>query len=104
MGKFKVELLYPAWLDLDAISDFHLNEVGPVSAKKITDSILAVLERLELFPLSCPFVPYKELAERGFRMLVCGKYLCIYVFIDNKVYVHHIVAAAINYPVLFNEI
>ena len=103
MGDYDVELLNPAWNDLDAISDFHLNEVGPKSARKITDKILNSLERLESFPLSCPFIPYKELAERGYRMLVCGKYVCIYELVGKTVYVHHIVAAATNYPTLFKE-
>ena len=101
MGEYDVELLNPAWLDLDAISDYHLLEVGPDSARKITDKILAALERLESFPLSCPLVPYRELADKGYRMLVCGKYVCIYTFNGKKVYVHHIVAAATNYPALF---
>ena len=101
MNEYQVELLGPAWLDLDAISDFHLSEVGPASARKITDKILNALERLESFPLSCPLVPYNELAEKGYRMLVCGKYVCIYNMIGNTVYVHHIVVAATNYPALF---
>lgn len=101
MGEFRVELLNPAWHDLDAISDFHLLNVGPDSARKITDKILNALERLESFPLSCPLVPYSGLAEKGYRMLTCGKYVCIYELIDNAVYVHHIVPAATNYPALF---
>ena len=101
MLSYTVEILTPAWHDLDTISDYHLFEVGPESAKKITDKILAALERLKSFPLSCPLVPYKELAERGFRMLNCGKYVCIYKPQGNIVYVHHIVAAATNYPALF---
>ena len=101
MHEYRVELLKPAWFDLDAIADYHLYEVGPDSAKKITDKILDALERLESFPLSCPLAPYKELADKGFRMLVCGKYVCIYELVNKIVYVHHIVAAATNYPALF---
>ena len=103
MAEYSVELLNPAWNDLDAISDFHLFEVGPNSARKITDKILNSLERLESFPQSCPLAPYKELADKGYRMLVCGKYVCIYEIIGKTVYVHHIVAAATNYPALFDE-
>ena len=101
MANYNVELSNPAWLDLDAISDFHLAEVGPKSARKITDKILNALERLESFPLSCPLVPHRALADKGHRMLVCGKYICIYELIGSVVYVHHIVAAATNYPALF---
>ena len=101
MAKYKVKLLSPAWLDLDALADYHMLKVGPDSARKITDKILSALERLESFPMSCPMVPYRELAEQGYRMLVCGKYVCIYKLIDNDVFVHHIAAAATNYPDLF---
>jgi len=101
MGEYNVELLSPAWRDLDAISDFHLLEVGPESARRITDKILSALERLEIFPFSCPLVPYSELAEKGYRVLVCGKYVCLYYVIEKTVYIHHIVAAAVNYPALF---
>ena len=101
MPKYKVELLPHAWFDLEAISDYHLREVGPDSARKITDKILTSLRRLEAFPRSCPLAPHPELAERGYRILVCGKYLCIYQLLGDTVYVHHIVAAATNYPSLF---
>jgi len=101
MDEYNVCLLNPAWLDLDAISDYHLHEVGPISARKITNKILSALERLKYFPLSCPLLPFDELAEKGYRMLVCGKYVCIYKFDGKNVYVHHIVAAAANYPALF---
>ena len=101
MAKYKVVLLSPAWVDLDTIADYHLLEAGPDSARKITDKILTALERLESFPLSCPVVPYRELAEQGFRMLVCGKYVCIYKLNGHMVHIHHIVAATINYPALF---
>jgi len=102
MGKYNVELLATAWLELDAISDYHLYEVGPDSARKITDKILNALKRLESFPLSCPSAPYKELADQGFRALVCGKYVCIYRVHGKIVYVYHIAASASNYPALFN--
>lgn len=101
MTGYKVEILSPAWLELDVISDYHLYTVGIDSARKITDKILTDIERLETFPLSCPLAPYKELADQGYRLLVCGKYVCIYMLIGNVVYIYHIVAAATNYPALF---
>ena len=101
MARHEVELLAPAWLDLEAISEYHLLVVGPNSARKITDKILNNLKRLESFPLSCPLVPYGELADQGYRMLICGKYICIYKLIGNTVFIYHIAAAASNYPALF---
>jgi hypothetical protein len=101
MKKYKVELLNPAWIDLDTIANYHLHEVGLKSACKITDKILSSLEQLEAFPFSCPLVPYKELAALGYRMLVCEKYICLYKISGYIVYVHHITPAAADYPVLF---
>jgi len=98
---YKIKLLNPAWLDLDAIADYHMLTVGADSARNITNKILSALERLKSFPLSCPFVPYKELAEQDYRMLVCGKYICIYKIFDDTVFVYHIAASASNYPALF---
>ena len=103
MRKYRVELLNPAWIDLDFISDYHMLEVGPESARKITAKVLDALERLEQFPLSCPLAPYKELAEQEYRVLVCGKYVCIYKLIGDTVFVYHIAAAASNYPALFKK-
>ena len=101
MPEYKVELLGPAWIDLDTIADFHMLTVGPNSARKITDNILNALERLETFPLSCPLAPYKELAEQDYRVLICNKYVCVYKLIGDTVFVYHIAAAASNYPALF---
>ena len=101
MPKYTVELLNPAWQDIDAISDFHMSEVGPKSAKKITDKIFSAIERLESFPKLYPLAPYKELADKGFRILVIEKYICIYKLQGKVVYIHHIVAGSTNYTALF---
>ena len=101
MVTYEVELLDPAWFDLEAIADYHLVVVGASSARNITDKILNSLKRLESFPLSCPLVPYCELAEQGYRLLVCGKYVCIYRLIGDTVFIYHIAASAANYPALF---
>ena len=38
---YEVELLAPAWLELDAIADYRMETVGPSSAQRITEKILA---------------------------------------------------------------
>jgi hypothetical protein len=63
----------------------------------MTDEIFNALERLEEFPLSCPYVPDEELKRQEYRMLVCGKYLCIYKLIGNTVTVYHIAHGASEY-------
>ena len=100
MPKYRVELLNPAWNELDIISDFHLATAGPASAKKITDKIFVSLERLETFPLSAPYVPDKQLKEKEYRMLVCGKYVCIYRLIGEVVYIYHIANSRMEYSKL----
>jgi len=52
MQEYKLEILIPAWSELDEISEYHLLMVGPVSAKRITDNLLLSLERFTSYPLS----------------------------------------------------
>lgn len=101
MPKYRLEILPPAWAELDEIASFHLQAVGVNSARNITDKILTALSRLEDFPLVCPYVPDDELRAQDYRMLVCGKYLCIYRLVGDCVFVYHIVAGARKYPKLF---
>nr|WP_319489318.1 type II toxin-antitoxin system RelE/ParE family toxin [uncultured Caproiciproducens sp.] len=97
MAICKIEILAPAWRELDEIASYHLLVVGKISAKKITDRILGALERLEEFPLSCPYIPDAELKSQEYRMLVCDKYVCIYRVIGDIVYVYHIAHGATEY-------
>jgi toxin ParE1/3/4 len=97
MPKFKVEILEPAWRELEEIADYHLLMVGPISAKKIMDRILGALERLKEFPLSCPHVPDNELKGQDYRMLICDQYLCIYRLVGDVAYVYHIAHGSTEY-------
>ena len=101
MANFRLEILSPAWKELDEIASYHFLVVGPISARKITDKILNALSNLEEFPLSCPYVPDTELRDADYRMLVCDKYVCIYRLIGEVVYVYHIVNGASEYSKLF---
>ena len=97
MPKCKLEILGIAWKELEEIADYHLLVVGPVSARKITDRILAALERLETFPLSGPYVPDNELKAQDYRMLLCDEYVCVYRLIDDMIHVYHIAHGATEY-------
>ena len=97
MPKCKIEILAPAWKELEEIAEYRLLMVGRISAKKITDRILNALERLEEFPLSCLYVPDTELKSQDYRMLVCDKYVCIYRLLGDTVYVYHIAHGATEY-------
>lgn len=101
MPKYKVEILPPAWVELNYIAEYHLHAVGVESARNITDKILSSLERLGKFPLSCPYAPDEDLKLQEYRMLVCGKYVCFYRLIGSTVYVYHIVHGSREYSKLF---
>lgn len=101
MAKFRLEILSPAWKELDEIASYHFLVVGPASARRVTDKILDALSRLQEFPLSCPYAPDAELRDADYRMLVCDKYVCIYRLIGEVVYVYHIVNGASEYSKLF---
>jgi len=101
MPKVRLEILAPAWRELDEIATYHLQAVGPDSARKITNRILGALSRLEDYPLSCTYVPDEELKNQDYRMLICGKNVCIYRIIGDIVFVYHIVHGATEYSKLF---
>ena len=97
MKKYKVEFLPAAWRDIDEISNYYLKKVGPKSAKRIFDRIIKAIERLEIFPLSCPLIRDEKLSADGYRILVCDDYICIYRLIDDIVYIYHIANGKTNY-------
>jgi toxin ParE1/3/4 len=102
MQEYKLKILVPAMNELLQIADNHLMLVGPVSAKKITDLIFDSLEKLKQFPLSGAPIWDDELATKGYRVVVCKKYIAVYRLIKDTVYVYHIVHGATDYPKLFN--
>ena len=81
-----------------------MNLVGPNSARKITNLILDTLSRLEMFPLSGYIPQDKELRGNGYRLVIAGKYICIYRLILETVFVYHIAHSASNYPVTFKRL
>ena len=70
MPNLSVEFLQAAWRDLDRISEFHLREVGPVSAETIMSKILDGIDILGAHPYAGPLHPDPELARQEYRKLV----------------------------------
>jgi plasmid stabilization system protein ParE len=104
MGKkYELELLTPAQCELEEIGRVHLEIVGPLSARKITDRIYSALEKLKTFPDLGIACRDKNLAAAGYRMLICGNYLCFYRKTDNIVFVYHIVDGRTDYPKLLSD-
>lgn len=95
MSKHKVRLLTEARLQLRDIAAYHLLNVGPQSARKITDRILDAIDKLEDFPEMGTRLPGKRLD--GYRMLVVDRYLCFYHIEGDTVYVSHIVHSSTDY-------
>ena len=101
MQECKLKILTAALNELSQIAQDHLILVGPVSAEKITDYILESLERLKIFPLSGLLINDDELGRKGYRILVCKKYICVYRLIEDTVFIYHIMHGVTDYPKLF---
>ncbi len=97
----KVNILPTSWEDLKKIEDYYLLQFGVESALKVTDSILNSIERMEFFSDSGSLTPDKWLNQRGYRMVICGRYVSIYRQIENIVYVYHIADTQTEYTKLF---
>ena len=98
MAEYRVEISLAAWQDIDKISDFHLAMAGAASAQKITDKILDTLELLGSFPYMGAQHPDPALAQREFRKVICGDYVCVYKVLETSVYVYRIVNGKTDYP------
>jgi len=102
--QYRLELLAPAQRELEEIARVHLTLVGPVSARKITDRIYAALRKLETYPNLGIVCRDKQLAAMGYRILICGNYLCFYRQIGTVVFVCHIVDGRTDYPKLLSDL
>jgi len=103
-NQYKLELLAPAQRELEKIARVHLALVGPLSARKITDSIYDALENLKTYPNMGITCRDKQLASVGYRVLICGNYLCFYRCISTAVFVYHIVDGRADYPKLLSDL
>ncbi len=103
-AKYKLELLAPAQRELEEIALVHLELVGLDSARYITDRIFASLEMLKVYPNIGIACRDKQLAAEGYRLLICGHYLCFCRLIANTVFVYHIVDGRADYPRLLSNL
>lgn len=101
MDDYVLVLLPEAFDDLDAIGDFYQENVGPISAQKITDKLLDAMEMLSSFPHLGPLHSDPELAEKDYRKLVLNQtYVAVYKVMDRQVVVYRVVNGASDYPQL----
>ncbi|MFZ3132292.1 MAG: type II toxin-antitoxin system RelE/ParE family toxin [Desulfosporosinus sp.] len=102
--KFKLELLTLAQRELEEIALVHMELVGVESACKITDRIYGTLDYLRSHPNMGMACMDKMLRSEGYRMLICGHYLCIYRQLGETVFVYHIVDGRANYTRLLADL
>ena len=98
---YKVEILPTAWEDLKKIEDWYAIQFDVETAIKVSDHILEVIERLELFPDSGTMTPDIWLNKQGYRMVICKKHVAIFSKVDKSVYVYHIADTQTEYTKLF---
>ena len=96
--KYKLELLRPAQRELEEIALVHMELAGVESARKITDRIFKALEHLRSHSHMGIECRDEILRWAGYRMLICGHYLCIYRLLGKTIFVYHIVDGRTNYP------
>jgi len=99
--KIKIIILEPARNDILQIAQYHLEQVGPASAKKITDRLMDAIDRLAAFSLMGQTHPDPLLAAQGYRKLIAAEpYVCIYKALENRVNIYRVVNSAMDYPKL----
>ena len=98
---YKVEILPAAWEDLKRIEDWYIVSFGAETALKVSNHILDVLERLEIFLDSGSMTPDPWLNQQGYRMIICGKHVAVYRKIEKSVYIYHIADTQTEYTKLF---
>lgn len=103
-ANYKLELLRPAQRELEEIALVHMELAGVESARKITDRIYRALEHLRSYSYMGVECRDETLRRAGYRMLICGHYLCIYRLLGKTVFVYHIVDGRTNYPQLLMEL
>ncbi|MGN1031704.1 MAG: type II toxin-antitoxin system RelE/ParE family toxin [Butyricicoccaceae bacterium] len=97
--KANIVYLAPAREDILNIARYHLDQVGPKSAKQITDTILNSIDRLSYFPLLGPLHPDPVLAEKGYRKLIVkSPYVCVYRVFTDCVRIYRIINGMTDYP------
>lgn len=94
----QVRILQAAWEDISNIADYHLREVGPNSAERITNKLLDAIALLSSNAYLGPLHNDSVLQQRGFRKLVAGKYVCVYRVDEGVPTVYRVFWGGSDYP------
>lgn len=87
---YEIKILPKAQDDLKEIRNWYLGEFGENTANKVVEKILNSISVLEMFPDSGSLTPDNYLNDKGYRMVICEKFISIYKHIDKKIYIYHI--------------
>lgn len=98
---YKVEYLPSAMEELENIQDWYAYKFDNKTAKKVSDSIMDIIDRLEMVPNSGSPTPDDVLNSIGYRMVITGGYVAIYRLIDETVLIYHIASTKTEYTKLF---
>jgi plasmid stabilization system protein ParE len=82
---------------LEAIFDKHLELVGVNSACNIKKKIEKSINVLSVTPYIGKLIGEETLDRIGFRRIVCGNYICVYLISDNTVYIADLIDGRTDY-------
>ena len=103
MADLQIVYTEEALQDMLAISDYHFDKVGEISALRAIDALQEHINKLAQFPRMGEEHPDVYLNALGFRKLVHGNHIVVYKIDPEKVIVERIVWASSNYPELFRQ-
>ena len=99
MDNYKVKIYPSAKRDLlDVIR--YLNQLSPKAALDYYDKLTEEIAGLSQMPLRCPVARDEALAARGYRYLLVGSYVVLYVVVGETVQIRRILYARSNYAAL----
>ena len=93
----KPQILASAWEDISAIAQFHMQNVGPRSAKAVTDALLNAIDLLEDMSELGPIHHDAVLAAQGYRKLIVKRYVCVYRVIDGTATIYRVFHESSSY-------
>ena len=102
--EYNLEILTPAQRELEEIALVYLELSGAQSARNIINRIYDALDQLRFhfnIGVNCADKPLKL---QGYRMLICGNYICVYRLIEDTVVMYHIADGRADYPKLINDL
>jgi len=97
----KIIFLPSALEELKEIEDYYNLEFGKKTTEKVLKNILKTIDRLRDFPNSGSLTYDNALNEQGYRMVISKKYIAIYKYIFDTVYIYHIANQKRDYSKLF---